>query len=135
MTGLGPDAVMPILLNTLAASMDHDTDRLAEVTKPLYLDGDDADRYGFLCGLLAVIKGNLPCGGPAPGSFARLEIADDAEPQEVAYGRLLTAYINDGTCMDLWAAVIRDAELEAATTAIAIHHAGHAMLARTGTGQ
>lgn len=135
MNGLGPDALMPILMDTLAASVDHDTDRLAEVTKPLYLDGDDADRYGFLCALLAVIKNNLPCGDAAAGSFARLVIGEGADAADITYGRLLAAYINDNTCIDLWAVAIRDPELEAAVMAIAIHHAGHALPARKATNQ
>lgn len=131
MSGLGPDALMPILWDTLEASIAHDTDRLAEATKPLYYEGDAADLYGFLCGLLAVVKASLPCGGPAPGAFARLELDPGADKNAVAYGQLLTAYVNDDRemCLDLWAAVIRDDQLSAAVMAMAIHQAGHALAA------
>lgn len=131
MSGLGPDALVPILWDTLAASIDGDTARLAEATKPLFFDGDEADRYGFLCGLLAVVKAGFPCGGPAPGTFARLEIDPGADANEIAFGRLLTAYINADrdACLDLWAVIIRDEDLAAAVLALAIVQAGRVLLA------
>lgn len=92
----------------------------------LYYDGDEADRYGFLCGLLAVIKHGLPCGGPPPGSFARLEIDPAAGPDEIAFGRLVTAYINDDSsgCLDLWAVYHQDDHLSGHVMALAIEQAG-----------
>lgn len=131
MTGLGPDALLPILWDTLAASADGDTTRIAEATRPLFFEGDEADRYGFLCGLLAVINSRLPCGGPAPGTFAYLELDPGVGEDEAAFGRLFTAYVNAdrGMCLDLWAAVIRDDELSAAVLALAIHQAGQVLSA------
>lgn len=127
----GPDDLMRILADTLAAAIDRDVDRLAEATKPLYLEGDSADQYAFLLGLLHIVR-EKAFPKLAEDEFVALHTGEGADHGSVTYGRLLAAYANSDTesCLALWAAVQDQPRTMADVMATAIGHAASAL--RTG---
>lgn len=128
MSGLGPDAIGPILFDALAAAMDRDADRLAVSTKPLFLEGDQADQYSFLSGLLEVVNQlvSLP---RAKTDLVAPHFAADASQDWVDYGRLLAAHMNDDAPMvlALWQDVTRDDLRAASVLTHAIVEAGRVL--------
>lgn len=142
---LGAERATLILAETLEAAIRGDVDAVAEATRPLFIDGDDADLYGTLVGLLHVVETCSPLSdrpaGPLGLTLLNLDTGIVTEPEDapadvVAYSRLLVAHLNrdHDTSIALWRAVLvgDDGDTAGQVIALAIKQAADALRSKWG---